>query len=160
MKQPIKCHTCGITYDRGLTSQCPYCGTAGPIGTARPKPQDCPEPLCLLDIDNPSICQNCPRKPKPHPGWGGKRPGAGAPAFNLNRLTHGQQSRLIKLAVEKLAEDPELRAFLLLIARAATEGEIPETTKRIITKALGKTPLRREAATIRLKRMREGVSHA
>lgn len=91
------------------------------------------------------------------PGWGGRRAGAGAPRANLNRLLHGRDSKLLKVAVEKLAADPELRAFLLLLARAATEGALPQTTKQLITRALG-TP-EREAAAVTLKRMRQGVSH-
>ena len=122
--------------------------------------KDCPDPLCLIDLQDVSTCLNCPKKPKPHRGWGGKREGAGAPVANLNRLLHGRQSKLLRVAVEKLAADPELRAFLLLLARAATTGEIPQTTKHLITQALGDRPLRREAATIRLKKMREGVPDA
>lgn len=93
-------------------------------------------------------------------GWGGARPGAGAPRGNLNRLVHGRQSKLLRIAVEKLAADPELRAFLLLIAHAAIEGEIPETTRNIITRVLGDRPLRREAAAIRLKRIRKEAANA
>ncbi len=120
--------------------------------------KDCPDPLCPIDKQDITTCLSCPKKSKPHPSWGGKREGAGAPVANLNRLLHGRQSKLLRLAVEKLAADPELRAFLLLLARAATTGEIPQTTKQLITRALGDHPLGREAATIRLKRMREGVS--
>lgn len=107
--------------------------------------------LNLEDIRN--------RKPPQKRGWGGRRVGAGAPRGNLNRLVHGRDSKLIRHAVEKLAQDPELRAFLLLIARAATTGEIAETTRQNIIRVLGDSPLRRQVATISLKQMREGVSH-
>lgn len=118
----------------------------------------CPDPLCLLDVTpqgfDPTICRKCPKRPKPHnPGWGGRRPGAGAPRGNLNAIKHGRSSKLIQTAVDKLAADPELRAFLLLIARAATTGELPETTKRIITRALASP--QREAAAARLRRLRD-----
>jgi len=43
---------------------------------------------------------------------GGARQGAGAPAGNLNRLVHGQRSKQIDQAIEKLASDPELRPLL------------------------------------------------
>lgn len=101
------------------------------------KSQDCPDPLCILDIPDSTVCQSCPNKPKPHPAWGGKRAGAGAPRANLNRLVHGRNSKLLKVAVEKLSQDPELRAFLLLLARATTEGELPQSTKQLITRSLG-----------------------
>ena len=118
-------------------------------------PPPCPDPLCLRDMEAPPPCPPCPRnEPKPtRIGWGGKRPGAGAPAANLNRLVHGKASQLLKHAVDKLAADPELRAFLLLVARAATTGEIPETTKRLITEALASP--RREAAAVTLRRLRD-----
>ena len=153
MKHPSPCPHCGQPYYRARFSTCPQCGKPT-------HPPDCPDPLCILDIPDSTVCLNCPKKPKPHRGWGGKREGAGAPVANLNRLLHGRQSKLLKVAVEKLAADPELRAFLLLLARAATTGEIPQTTKHLITRALGDRPLGREAATIRLKRMREGVPDA
>jgi len=144
----------------------------------------CPDPLCILDVTpsgfDPTICQACPRKPKPHPncpqgceyvdycqtdpqasdycprphnGWGGNRDGAGAPVGNLNAIKHGKASKLIQAAVDKLAADPELRAFLLLLARAAVQGEIPQTTKQLILKALPSP--RMEAATARLRRLRD-----
>jgi hypothetical protein len=96
----------------------------------------------------------CPNRPKPHnSGWGGKREGAGAPQGNLNAIKHGRDSKLIQAAVDKLAADPELRAFLLLIARAATTGELPQTTRQLILKALPSP--RMEAAAARLRRFRD-----
>ena len=118
---------------------------------------DCPDPLCILDMtENPPPCPQCPRKPKPHnPSWGGSRPGAGAPVGNLNAIKHGRNSKLIQVAVDRLAADPELIAFLLLLARAAVDGELPQTTKQLILKALPSP--RREAAVARLKRLRDEV---
>lgn len=123
MKSPFKCLHCNLVFDAALTLVCPFCGHPGPQGK--------------------------PRKP----GWGGKRAGAGAPRANLNRLVHGRDSKLLRLAVEKLAEDPELRAFLLLLARAAIQGELPQTTKNLILKALPSP--RREAAVARLRGLRD-----
>jgi len=118
------------------------------------KPTPCPDPLCLLDLQEPVPCPQCPQNGH-KPGWGGRRPGAGAPQHNLNRLTHGQDSKLIRTAVEKLAADPELRAFLLLIARAAVEGEIPQTTKQLIMQTLGKTTAGAQVAARQLRRLRD-----
>ena len=129
MKQPTRCPYCHLTYDRALISICPYCGKS-------PLPPDCPDPLCILDLNDPAVCQSCPRKPQPHPGWGGRRTGAGAPQGNLNRLVHGGQSRLLKKGIARMAEDPELRAVLLIIARLAAQGEVPPKTKRAITTAI------------------------
>jgi hypothetical protein len=105
-----------------------------------PPPPNCPDSLCIRE----SPCVLCPLLPKPlpaapfqlHQGWGGKRPGAGAPIGSFNHLKNGSRSALFKHAVEVLAEHKELRPFLLLIARAATQGEIPQTTRRLILKAL------------------------
>lgn len=129
MKNRITCPHCGLTYDHAQARLCPYCGQS-------PHPSDCPDPLCLLDLDNPAICSECPKKPRKkrsrRPGWGGRRPGAGAPRGNLNRLSHGKQSQLLKGAVKKLVRDPELRALLLMIARVATTGDLPDTTRKLI----------------------------
>ena len=59
-------------------------------------------------------------------------------------------------AVEVLAEHKELRPFLLLIARAAVEGEIPQTTRQLIIKSLGETTTGMLAATSQLRRLRDG----
>ncbi len=127
-------------------------------------PSDCPDLLCLADLTDNSVCYHCPRKPKPYPncpqdceyslhcqtdpdeiedycprpqnGWGGKRPGAGAPAHNLNAFTHGNRSKLLQVAIDKLASDPELRAFLFMVARAASAGKLSQTTKQLILKAV------------------------
>lgn len=130
MKHRFQCWNCGLSYDRALARLCPYCGKS-------PHPDDCPDPLCTLDLDNPTICQKCPQKLKLHRrSWGGRRVGAGAPPGNLNRLIHGRQSKLLKRAVEKLAADPEMRVFLYLVARSATDGTLPETTRRLVRKVL------------------------
>lgn len=129
MKLPTKCSQCGLLYDHALARICPYCGTS-------PHPDDCPDPLCILDIPDSSVCNNCPRKQKPNRGWGGRRAGAGAPTFNLNRLKHGQQSKLLKKGIERMAEDPLMRAVLLIIARLATQGEVPPQTRQAIQAAM------------------------
>lgn len=127
------------------------------------RPTHCPDPLCILDITYPSPCDHCPKVhklhsncpsgceysnhcqndpqaadycPRPRKGWGGKRENAGAPVGNLNRLVHGGQSRLVKKGIEKLAEDPDLRAILYLIGRLAVNGIVPASTRRLITKII------------------------
>jgi len=47
---------------------------------------------------------------------GGARQGAGAPQGNLNRLVHGQRSKQMSQAIEKLASDPELRPLLKFLS--------------------------------------------
>jgi hypothetical protein len=125
------------------------------------RPVDCPDPLCLRIEKNSTICFKCPEgrrksyKP-PRSGWGGRRRGAGAPKGSLNHLKTGNRSALIRRAVEVLAENKELRPFLLLIARAAVEGEIPQTTRRLILHTLGRTTTGMQAASIKLRRLRDG----
>jgi hypothetical protein len=75
---------------------------------------------------------------------GGRRTGAGAPAGNLNHLKHGQRSKIMKLAVSRLAADRELRAFLILIARSSVDGQLPASTRRLIADAL-QSPSQRTA---------------
>lgn len=99
---------------------------------SEPETNNCPDPLCLLALDDPTICQHCPKEPQPHPSWGGKRPGAGAPRGNLNRLTDGSQSKLLKRGIARMAEDPELRGVLYIIAHLACEGELPPGTRKMI----------------------------
>ena len=88
--------------------------------------------------------------------WGGRRRGAGARPGTMNHLKHGQRSALIRHAVNVLAEHKELRPFLLLIARAAVEGEIPQTTRQLIIESLGETTTGMLAATSQLRRLRDG----
>ena len=45
-----------------------------------------------------------PRKPRN--GWGGRRPGAGAPKGNLNGFKHGGRSRQLAQAVMIMAANP------------------------------------------------------
>lgn len=118
------------------------------------QPETCPDPLCILDIPDPSACQDCPNLPQPHPSWGGKRQGAGAPVSNLNAIKTGEHSQLIQTAIDKLAADPKLRAFLLLLARAAIDGELPQTTKSLIIKTINKRTLDLQQAALKLKRLR------
>ncbi len=109
-----------------------------------PKPFTCPDPLCILGMTEPQACLNCPKRPKPHPGWGGKRIGAGAPAFNLNRLTHGAQSKLLKRGITRMAADPELRVVLYIIARLADTGQVPAATKKLIQKMIAPRAVKKE----------------
>lgn len=48
---------------------------------------------------------------------GGRRPGAGAPRGNLNSLKHGQRSKQLDQAIERLASDPELKPLLAFFVR-------------------------------------------
>lgn len=120
--------------------------------TYKPR-NDCPDPLCLLDMSPPIPCfTDCPFKPTPtsalakpeasvlphSPGWGGQRAGAGAPMSNLNAIKTGLRSDILKDAIDRLADDPKLRAFLMLIARAAITGELPQTTRQLILRRLRK----------------------
>lgn len=93
---------------------------------------------------------------RPTSGWGGRRKGAGAKPGTMNRLRHGNRSALIRRAVEVLAEHKELRPFLLLIARAAVEGEIPQTTRQLIIKSLGESTTGMQVAARQLRRLRDG----
>lgn len=53
-------------------------------------------------------------------------------------ICENPRSNLIREAVNKLAADPELRAFLTMLARSTTEGEPPEFTRRLITQVTQK----------------------
>lgn len=125
--------------------RCPQCNT--------PLKQDPIHKLCLV-CPNPDCDYWCGlHPPSPKVSWGGRRDGAGAPQGNLNAIKHGRDSKLIQTAIDRLAADPELRAFLLLIARAATTGELPQTTRQLILKALPSPKM--EAAAARLRRLRD-----
>jgi hypothetical protein len=122
------------------------------------RPVDCPDPLCLRIFKDSTTCFKCPEGRResvgpPRQGWGGRRAGAGAPKGSLNHLKNGSRSALIRRAVEVLAEHKELRPFLLLIARAAVEGEIPQTTRKLIIEALRKTTLGMLSASSQLRRL-------
>jgi hypothetical protein len=96
------------------------------------------------------------RPENPHPGWGGRRPGTGVKPGTMNNLQHGRRSALISHAVHVLAEHKELRPFLLLISRAAVQGEIPQTTRQLIIQELQKTTFGMQIAARELKRLRDG----
>ena len=100
---------------------------------------DCPDPLCLNDLTNPSICETCPYKPIPHPHWGGRRPGAGAPLRNLNGFKHGKYSKLIESGIRKIAQDPELAAILYLLISLGETKALPPETRTLVQKALNST---------------------
>jgi len=151
LKLPLKCPQCGLTYDHALARICPYCGKS-------PHPSDCPDPLCVLDISDPQACQNCPRRLKSKRGWGGKRPGAGAPQGNVNHLQHGLQSKLMKKGISRLTEEPELRAILHLVIRLAIDGVLPPQTKKLI---LSLNPQYANQQTVkRLVKRKKEVRHA
>ncbi|MFQ5933537.1 MAG: hypothetical protein ACE5KI_02720 [Dehalococcoidia bacterium] len=59
-----------------------------------------------------------PRGARPEHRRGGKRPGAGAPKGNLNRLKHGRNSRQLQILVDLVAEIPELRDMFLAYHRS------------------------------------------
>ena len=52
-----------------------------------------------------------------HPGWGGRRPGAGAPKGNLNALKHGRNSRRQAQLVEALMQVPQSRDTLIALGK-------------------------------------------
>jgi len=115
-KQMTYCLTCRQTFDLALTQSCPYCGQQADEHGA---------PV-LFQAKPPSI-------------RGGKRPGAGAPRGNLNRLKHGRRSKLIERAVEKICRDPELLAVLYLIAGLAESGQVPPQTQEAIQHIITRT---------------------
>lgn len=52
-----------------------------------------------------------------HPGWGGRRPGAGAPRGNLNAFKHGRTSRRQTEILEAMARIPGVQQALIDIAK-------------------------------------------
>jgi hypothetical protein len=50
-------------------------------------------------------------------GWGGRRPGAGAPKGNLNALKHGRYSRYQRAVIEALLQVPETREIMIAISK-------------------------------------------
>ena len=56
---------------------------------------------------------------KPGSGWGGRRPGAGAPKGNFNGLKHGLRSKQVRKLAEELALSPVYRRYLQRAARLA-----------------------------------------
>jgi hypothetical protein len=99
-------------------------------------------------MKDPHICNQCPLvAPQAQPPLsaarpggkgkrGGRRPGAGAPVGNLSHLKSGNRSKIVQLAISKLAADPDLRVFLLMLTRISTEGTLPATTRKLIQEAL------------------------
>ena len=56
------------------------------------------------------------RRKKRKGGWGGRRPGAGAPKGNLNGFKHGRRSRQLADAVMFFAGNPATRATFMALA--------------------------------------------
>lgn len=48
---------------------------------------------------------------------GGKRPGAGAPRANLNRLTRAARSKQVQQAIENALQDPKGRVLVNTLVR-------------------------------------------
>ena len=55
---------------------------------------------------------------------GGARPGAGAPAGNLNRLTHGRRSKKFDKMIERVLADPQGRADLISLIQRYSNPEV------------------------------------
>lgn len=93
MKRPTTCLVCRQTFDLAATQTCPWCGQQADQHGA------------------PVLYQ------AKNPGRGGTRAGAGAPRGNLNALKHGQRSKQLDQAIERLASDPELKPLLAFFVR-------------------------------------------
>lgn len=52
-----------------------------------------------------------------HPGWGGRRRGAGAPRGNLNAFKHGRTSRRQAAILEAMAQVPGVQQALIDLAK-------------------------------------------
>ncbi len=72
---------------------------------------------------------------------GGKRPGAGAPAGNLNALKHGAHSTYIHALVQALAAHPTTREALIRLARRrrAQKREAERAAALLLSALLDKT---------------------
>ena len=72
---------------------------------------------------------------------GGKRPGAGAPAGNLNALRHGAHSTYIHALVQALAAHPATREALIRLAnrRRAQKREAERAATLLLSALLDKT---------------------
>jgi len=72
---------------------------------------------------------------------GGKRPGAGAPAGNLNALKHGAHSTYIHALVQTLAAHPATREALIRLARRrrAQKREVERAAALLLSTLLDKT---------------------
>src|SRR3972149_6217385 len=73
---------------------------------------------------------------------GGKRPGAGAPAGNLNALKHGAHSSYIHALVQALAAHPTTREALIRLARRrrAQKREAERAASLLLSALPDKTP--------------------
>ena len=119
-KQIVCCLTCRQSFDLAQSQTCPHCGQ-------------------LADEHGAPILYQNPATKR-----GGKRPGAGAPRGNLNRLTHGRRSKLLERGVEKICQDPNLLAVLYLIAGLAESGAVPPETKAVIQSVIARTNVLKE----------------
>jgi len=126
MKIPYPC-ACRHTYDRALAFACPYCGQPAIVNP------ECSQPLCVNDLVKPEACIPCEKKKR-----GGRRPGAGAPAGNLNHLVHGRRSDLFRHGIKRLAEDPQLHLVLVVLAAFVQNGDFPPGTKAVFAQAVEK----------------------
>ena len=72
---------------------------------------------------------------------GGKRPGAGAPAGNLNALKHGAHSAYIHTLIQALAAHPTTREALIRLARRrrAQKREAERAASLLLSALLDKT---------------------
>ena len=72
---------------------------------------------------------------------GGRRPGAGAPAGNLNALKHGAHSAYIHALVQALAAHPTTREALIRLARRrrAQKREAERAASLLLSALLDKT---------------------
>jgi hypothetical protein len=142
LNYPFTCPKCRHPYDQDITLTCPHCGTSH---------HRCPDITCGNDLTHPKSCEACyklkytpPLPPTPKKAaWGGRRAGAGAPKGSMNHLINGSRSALIHRAIDLLTDHPELRPILMLLSRLVTDGTIPQTTRRLLLKALekGQCPL-------------------
>ena len=48
---------------------------------------------------------------------GGKRPGAGAPKGNINRLTHGQRSKLMRSLTQMIVDAEKRKQLAEFVAK-------------------------------------------
>ena len=69
---------------------------------------------------------------------GGPRPGAGAPAGNMNALTHGRSSARLQAVVAALAAHPTTREALVRLARRqrAMKKDAERTAALLLTQLL------------------------
>lgn len=74
-------------------------------------------------------------------GWGGRRPGAGAPKGNLNGLKHGMRSKQLAALAAYLARNPKIGA--IVAAHARRRGVQEERLEKLASRFLGELVLRR-----------------